>query len=62
MITPMGCPPGENDADPGLTYYIAVFIGAAPPSGNTARYTLKLCTEDSLAGTCLEKQVDFVIP
>jgi hypothetical protein len=61
MISPVGCPPGENDADPGLTYYIAVFIGT-PPSGNTARFTVKLCTEDSLGGTCVEKHTDFVIP
>lgn len=62
MITPTGCPPGENDADPGLTYYIAVSIGAAPASGNRARYTLMVCTENALAGTCVEKSVDFVIP
>lgn len=62
MISPVGCPPGESDMDPGLTYYIAVNIGAAPPSGHAARFTLMLCTEDALSGTCLEKHVDFVIP
>lgn len=62
VITPTGCPPGENDADPGLTYYIAVDIGPTPPSGHTARYTLQLCTEDALSGTCVEKSIEFEIP
>ncbi|MDH3944690.1 MAG: NBR1-Ig-like domain-containing protein, partial [Anaerolineae bacterium] len=62
VTTPTGCPPGNNDADPGESYYIAVSIGAAPPSGHEARYTLMLCTEDSLAGTCVEKSIVFEIP
>ncbi|MEK6256076.1 MAG: hypothetical protein N2C13_02005, partial [Chloroflexota bacterium] len=62
VTTASGCPPGNSDADPGETYYIAVDIGVAPPSGHLTRFTLKLCTEDSLAGTCIEKWVEFEIP
>ena len=62
VISPAGCPPGENDADPGLTYYIAASIGVAPISGHKAEFTLMLCTENSLAGTCIEKSIEFDIP
>jgi hypothetical protein len=60
--SPVGCPPGNSDADPGETYYIAVSIGASPPSGHDARYTLMLCTEDGLGGDCVTKSVEFEIP
>lgn len=55
------CAIGDSDADPGLTYYIHATI-AAPISGNDARFTLKLCSEDNLGGTCVEKSVVFEIP
>ena len=60
--TPTGCPPGNSDADPGETYYIAVYIGSPPPSGHDARFTLKLCTQNSLGGDCVTRSVDFEIP
>lgn len=62
VTTPNGCPPGNSDADPGETYYIAVYIGAAPVSGNTAEFTLTLCTDDDLGGTCVTQKVQFEIP
>jgi len=56
------CPPGNDDHDPGEAYYIAVSIGAAPPSGHDARFTLKMCTEDGLGGDCITKVTEFEIP
>lgn len=55
------CPPGNNDADPGRTYWIAVSIGS-PPSGNNARFEVKACTGESVDGDCVTKTVDFTIP
>jgi hypothetical protein len=56
------CPPGASALNPGGVAYIAAYIGAAPPSGNTARETLKMCTGDGLTGDCITKSVDFVLP
>ena len=56
------CPPANSDLDPGETYYIAVSIGSSPTSGNTARVTLKICSEDTLGGTCISKTINFEIP
>jgi hypothetical protein len=56
------CPPGGSKVEPGDVRYIAASIGAVPPSGNNAQATIKLCTQDSQAGTCLQKAVNFVVP
>lgn len=56
------CPPDSSSMGPGSVYFIAVSIGASPPHGHDARLTLKLCTQDSLAGDCVTKTLDFVIP
>lgn len=56
------CALGDADADPGQTYFIHASIGAAPTSGNDARFTLKLCSGNNLNGTCVEKSVVFEIP
>jgi len=62
MGTANDCPPGASSMGPGSTYFIAVSIGSPPPSGHNARLTLRLCTQDSGAGTCVDKTVDFAIP
>jgi hypothetical protein len=56
------CPPQDSRVEPGEVSYIAVNIGPAPNSGNTARVTLRLCTEDDLGGECLQKTTTFIIP
>ena len=62
MGTASDCPPGASSMGPGSTYFIAVNIGSPPPSGHSARLALRLCTQDSGAGTCVDKTVDFTIP
>ena len=61
MGAPGECPPGGDVLKIGKTLYVGGAIGAAP-SGNAERATIRLCTEDGLGGTCIEKTVDFTIP
>jgi hypothetical protein len=56
------CPPDSSNMGPGSVYFIAASIGASPPHGHNARLTLKLCTSDNIAGDCVTKTLDFVIP
>jgi hypothetical protein len=56
------CPPGASSMGPGSVYFLAVSIGASPPHGHDARLTLKLCTSDNLAGDCVTKTLEFVVP
>ncbi len=56
------CPPDSSSMGPGSVYFIAASIGASPPSGHDARLTLKLCTSDNIAGDCVTKTLDFVVP
>ncbi len=60
--TPNSCPIGENDADPGNTYYLHANIGGNPLHGHTIRYRVKACTQDWLGGTCVTKSVTFDLP
>ena len=55
------CPPQASALSPGGTAYIAANI-AGYTSGNTARETLTMCTQDSLGGDYITKTVDFVLP
>lgn len=57
-----GCPPGASVLDPGDNAYVAVSIGAAPPSGHKAKFNLQLCTEDGLNGDCVSRSITFTIP
>ena len=56
------CPPDSSSMGPGSVYFIAASIGASPPSGHDARLTLKLCTSENIAGDCVTKTLDFVVP
>ncbi len=56
------CPPKNSSMGPGSVYFIAAFIGAAPPHGHHAKLTLKMCTADNQGGTCMTKELSFVIP
>jgi hypothetical protein len=62
MGTASDCPPGGSAMGPGSVYFIAASIGASPPSGNSARLNLRLCTADGLGGTCIDKTADFTVP
>jgi hypothetical protein len=62
MGTANDCPPGASSMGPGSVYYVAANIGSPPPSGHSARLNLRLCTQDSGAGTCVDKSVDFTTP
>lgn len=57
-----GCPPGGSQLEPGDNAYIVVPIGAAPPSGHDAKYSVQMCTEDGLAGDCVTRSLTFTIP
>jgi hypothetical protein len=58
---PNSCAPGNvSDADPGETYYFLVNVGAAV-SGDRFQVTTSFCTEDGLAGDCLDKTKTFEI-
>jgi hypothetical protein len=56
------CPPQDSRVEPGEVSFLAVNIGPAPGTGNNARVTLRLCSEDNLGGECLQKITTFVIP
>ncbi len=62
LATANDCPPQGSSMGPGSVYFLAASIGADPPHGHNARLTLKMCTEDSLGGGCVEKTTDFVVP
>lgn len=55
------CPPGGDTLAVGQTLYIGGAIGPGN-AGHTAKAYVKLCTEDGLAGTCVDKSVEFTIP
>lgn len=55
------CPPGGDTLPTGVTYYVGGAIGAGN-SGDDARATIRLCTEDDLDGSCEEVRVNFDIP
>jgi hypothetical protein len=61
MGTAGECPPGGDTLNVGKTLYVGGAIGSGH-SGHSARATIKLCTENGLGGTCVEKTVNFTIP
>jgi len=56
------CPPAGSTLNVNNSAFIAVSIGAAPPSGHTARFQVMLCTENGLGGDCKTHSVEFTIP
>ncbi len=56
---PNGCPPGNSSLAPGGTAYTAANIGN---SHGAATATVKLCTQDNVAGVCVERMVNFTLP
>jgi hypothetical protein len=57
-----GCPPGSTNLSPDQNGFISGPIGSPPPTGNSVRFTIKLCTGDGLAGRCLTRSIQFVVP
>jgi len=55
------CPPGGDTLAVGQALYIGGAIGPGN-AGHTAKAFIKLCTEDGLAGICVDKSVEFTIP
>ncbi len=55
------CPPQNDALAAGGSAYIAASI-AGYTSGHTARETLVMCTQNGLAGDCVTRTVDFVLP
>ena len=62
IADPGGCPPDGDTVRPGRTRYLGASLASLPPSGTNVRATAKVCTEEDLGGTCVEKSVDFSIP
>lgn len=60
--TAAACPAGAGALAAGVEAWVAASIGATVPSGHQGRATLRLCTEDSLGGTCIDRVVEFVYP
>lgn len=56
------CPPGGDALEAGWIGYIGGSLGSPAPSGNTARASVRLCTQNGLAGTCTDRSVEFTIP
>jgi hypothetical protein len=62
--------PSDKSCNPGHIDYLTtghlLFVGgrltSGSLSGHTLRATVRLCSRDGLAGTCLQKTVDFVVP
>lgn len=59
---PGGCPPDGDTIRPGRTRYLGAVLSSLPASGTSVRATAKICSEEDLGGTCVEKSVDFTIP
>jgi hypothetical protein len=56
------CPPGGDSVGPGSTAYIGGTLGAAAGSGHTIEAVLTVCSQDDLAGACIEDTVVFDAP
>lgn len=60
--TSVACPPGHgNRLEPGAGAFIILPLGS-PPSGHFAYATIKLCSEDYLAGDCAAEEIYFTFP
>ncbi len=53
---------GIDSLASGQTLYIGNSLGGSNLSGHTIRTTILLCSKESLAGTCSQKMIDFIVP
>jgi uncharacterized protein YgiM (DUF1202 family) len=51
-----------NTLDPGRSAYVSGYLEGVGLYGTNAQANIKLCSENSLNGSCTEKIVEFVIP
>lgn len=56
------CPPGGGSLAPGATGYFGGPLGAAAGTGHTVEAAVTVCTQDDLAGSCIEDTVEFDVP
>lgn len=61
MGTNAECPPGGDSIKAGKTAYIGGSVGSGS-SGHAARGIIRLCSQNGLAGVCVDKVVEFTIP
>lgn len=63
MNTDRTCASGGIDSlASGQTLYLGNSLGGSNLSGHTIRTTILLCSKESLAGTCSQKMIDFIVP
>ena len=62
MGAPSECPPGGDSVGPGATAYIGGTIGSAAASGHTIEAEFTICSQEDLAGACIEETVEFDVP
>jgi hypothetical protein len=62
MVSNTGCPPGKESLAAGQSAYVAGPLGSRAPSGHTAQVRARLCADNGLSGTCIQKTQEFVVP
>ena len=53
---------GLSRLDPGQKLYIGGPLGATTLRAHTIQAIIKLCTQEDLLGTCVDKTIDFMMP
>ncbi len=61
MGTNAECPPGGDVLKVGKTAFVGGSVGSGT-SGHAARGIIRLCSQNGLAGVCVDKVVEFTIP
>jgi hypothetical protein len=56
------CPPGSDTLPADATGYVGGSVGSPVPHGHRMRAVIEICTENGLAGACLQEQVGFTAP
>lgn len=62
LSSPGGCPPGAKELKGGNIAYVGKGLGLTLATGTRTRGIIILCTEPNLAGTCIERKVNFDFP
>ena len=56
------CPPGGDSVSPGSNAYLGGTIGSGAAPGHTIEAAFTICSQEDLAGACLEATVEFDAP
>ena len=59
---PSGCADNIANIEPGDYYFLGRGLNSPPVSGNKIKVVVNLCTQDGLAGDCLQKSYKFIAP